>query len=891
MKRKFAIIIFLALYCTACFAQVTSGKRPLAFSDLGGWPAPGAPSISSDGKYIAFDVQTFSGPQITHSTLTLRSADGRWCVHFPGAKKITFMDDDRAALVGLGSDTLVIVKLGGTAVRYLSQVNSYQTTGDGEKATHVLAYLTQGVDSLLTLENVTTGRKLLFKQVSDYRFDPMNKYLVVLRQVSEGSLIILVDLKSTKKRTTPVKTISKLFFETGDKGILVLGVDHSVLFYPFDSDSAKVLVSDICSILPPEFKFTGLQSFDAASGRLIFSARKTAEDTPGRDSSSTVKIWSYNDPKLYPALMAGGQSHRTFAFEWSSNDHVLKRIEEDNDHLAGLKDDWALSRNYGDGETLERFWNRTAARRYFLISLKTGNRQELPGNPSFSLEGKYILWYDPENKNYFTEELASGITRNITQNIRTNWTVFGDDWVDAGSSSYTVGGWTADDQMVLLQDQHNLWLVDPKAETAPRNLTGDVHRQNCLFHLSSGHFGDQPFPLKKDLLLNAYDRDTKENGFFTVNLSQKHGLRELTMGPYVYQQMADYTSWTGMPPAVAANAKAYVVQRMSASSAPNLYYTRDFNTFAALTEFHPQAAVNWYSTELINWRLPNGQSNQGVLYKPENFDPGKKYPVIFYYYEQLSDLLNVFQPAALFTGPLNIPWFVSHGYLVFTPDIHYRTSHVAESVVNTIVSAAAYLTKLPFVDSMHMGVEGHSHGGYETNCILTHTSLFAAGCTASGVSDLISGYGTINYPSGTSFGSSVEYKQQRMGKMLWEAPGEYIANSPVFFLGHVTTPWLIMGTTQDDIVAFTQAEELFSELRRLGKKSWLLQYDDNHTLTEVNARDFTIRLEQFFDHYLKGVPAPEWLAGGDTEPNLLLPEEQKKADSLETRKPVTVIIP
>ncbi len=92
----------------------------------------------------------------------------------------------------------------------------------------------------------------------------------------------------------------------------------------------------------------------------------------------------------------------------------------------------------------------------------------------------------------------------------------------------------------------------------------------------------------------------------------------------------------------ANNANVYLITYSTATEYPNLQLTKDFKTFKQLTTLAPQSDYNWLTSELIHWNSFDGKRAEGILYKPENFDPRNKYPVIFYFYEQLSDGLNTY---------------------------------------------------------------------------------------------------------------------------------------------------------------------------------------------------------------------------------------------------------
>ena len=316
------------------------------------------------------------------------------------------------------------------------------------------------------------------------------------------------------------------------------------------------------------------------------------------------------------------------------------------------------------------------------------------------------------------------------------------------------------------------------------------------------------------------------------------------------------------PPIKARDAAVYIVQRMSVGESPNYYYTTNFKNFTPLTDIHPEKDWNWLHAESHTWKALDGSSLQGILYKPENFEPSKKYPLIFYCGEKMSEGGNRYLIPAPADGRMNIPWFVSNGYLVFTPDIYYKIGDPGQSIYNAVISAADYLSKYPWVDSSKMGLQGFELGAYAVNYLVTHTNRFAAACSASGVCDLISIYGALD-ENGASQYPRIEGYPYRLGATLWENPDLYIKNSPIFDADKVTTPLLTMHNKKDEIVPFAQGVEFFTGLRRLGKTAWMLQYDDgDHTVWGPSAVDFSIRVGQFFDHYLKNAPAPVWMIKG-----------------------------
>jgi dipeptidyl aminopeptidase/acylaminoacyl peptidase len=252
------------------------------------------------------------------------------------------------------------------------------------------------------------------------------------------------------------------------------------------------------------------------------------------------------------------------------------------------------------------------------------------------------------------------------------------------------------------------------------------------------------------------------------------------------------------------------------------------------------------------------------VYKPEDFDPKKKYPMIAYFYERSSDGLYGYSAPAPTPSRLNIPFFVSRGYIVFVPDIWYKTGYPGQSAYDYIVSGTRALVAKGYVDSTKLGLQGQSWGGYQIAHLITRTNLYAAAWAGAPVANMTSAYGGIRWGTGLNRQFQYEKTQSRIGATLWEKPNLYIENSPLFYFPKVKTPVVIMHNDADGAVPWYQGIEMFTALRRLGKPVWMLNYNnEDHNLVERrNRKDIQIREQQFFDYLLKGDKPAKWIAEG-----------------------------
>jgi dipeptidyl aminopeptidase/acylaminoacyl peptidase len=277
-----------------------------------------------------------------------------------------------------------------------------------------------------------------------------------------------------------------------------------------------------------------------------------------------------------------------------------------------------------------------------------------------------------------------------------------------------------------------------------------------------------------------------------------------------------------------------------------------------------QAERRWGTCELYEWTALDGQRLQGLLVKPEGFDPKRQYPMVVNFYERSSDELHRHDAPAPGRSTINYPYYASRGYLVFSPDIPYRTGYPGESCYNAVVSGVTSLIDRGFVDRGRIGVQGHSWGGYQVAYLLTKTNIFKCAESGAPVVNMFSAYGGIRWATGLSRMFQYEHTQSRIGGTIWEYPMRYYENSPLFSMDKVQTPVLILHNDADGHVPWYQGIEYFTALRRLGKPAWLLNYNEEpHWPVKLqNRKDFQLRMSQFFDHYLLDKPMPQWMQRG-----------------------------
>jgi dienelactone hydrolase len=896
---KYIFFFYLLIVDVPLFAQ----KQPIDTSSFKKWlTRVGFTAISHDGKYASYSINKSEGGSI----LTLLEIKGTWKKEFKNVSSGSFLKKS-GRFIFKKADSLCLVKLKTGAFSYITNVNSYKLSmGDNNEW---VAYQQKKLTKQLILRNLETEKEQSFDSVTAYWFNEKGSVLLLKTETKKDSSfcqslqwINLIDVSKITIWTG--EKVDNFTFDVMGRQLAFIAQDkkdkqesNSLWYYKAGLDKAY---------LSANLQTPGIENgliikndvpiFSKDCNHIYFKLQQTVVKPGIKSDAVQVDVWSYTDVKLQSEQL------RELSFEKSyvavinidaiENENKLSvsqplsrrvmQLEKDGETIIGsmenINGNFILI-NHQNGNPNESWWNAASRTSVYLISIKDGSRKILKEKLKYSKyihyvispNNKYVIYYDPDQINYFSYDISSGKTLNITQKIPVRINNEDYDDIPYPSPSVGLGGWLEQDLGLLIYDNYDIWVVDPSGIKSPVNFTNGYGRNhNIKFRLVYEDETLGKAPLKKDaiLMISAFNKINKYNGFFKKTIGANGDPELLTMGPYNYYHVSsqsppntNFLAGTS-PPIKAKDSNTWIVQRMSASEAPNYYLTWDFKNYTPLTNVLPHKDNNWLTAELVHWQMFDGRQGEGILYKPENFNSKKKYPVIFNYYEKLSDRLYDYPTPNTTNSNINIPYFVSNGYLVFTPNIYYETGELGQSVYNSVVSAAKYLFKLPWVDSTKIALQGHSFGGYETNYLITHTHLFAAAAEACGATDLISSYGGLGHQS-FSRQFIFETSQGRIGVTPWQAPNLYIKNSPIFNADFVTTPLLMMHNKKDGAVPWEQAVELFTAMRRLQKKVWMLQYDNGvHGVSRKDAEDYTIRLTQFFDHYLKGAPAPKWMTKG-----------------------------
>ncbi len=740
--------------------------------------------------------------------------------------------------------------------------------------------------STVVLRNLATGAETRIDSVTTYAFDDSAKWLgyvvstrggegdgVFVRVPGKDTSIALMAGKGDYRDFAFDRAGSQVAFTT-DRDDFSAREPKFTLYYASLKDAKPVPVATAGSV--------GRGLLVADYGRVAFSRSGTAIefgvapprlDTVPHDSlydKAIFDLWAWNDPHIMPQqkVDAARDRNRTFVALYQIASRKLVQLTDDSVPNATVSEDARAAMATSDVPyAIPAMWGEGGSDVY-AVDAATGRRslvkKDLRGSrPALSPGGRFITYMD--DGHWFAYDIAAGHTTDLTGSLKGDR--FDDELDDHPdiAPAYGIGGWTTGDRSVLLYDRYDVWEVDPTGARGPVVATDSVgRREHLIFRVVDLEREDPFIDPRQPVLLSALNEDTKAGGFYWLRLGARRAPEKIVMAD------ADF----GIP-LQAKHAGQLVVTRGTFEEFPDLYTGSDLTHLARISDANPQQKdFNWGTAELVHWISADGIPLSGILYKPENFDPARKYPMITYYYERLSDNLYHYVPPGG-RNVINPTHYVSNGYLIFEPDIPYEIGYPGPSAMKAVIPGVEMLVARGYVDLNALGLQGHSWGGYQTAYMITQTHMFKAAMAGAPVADMFSSYGGIRWQTGINRSFQYEHTQSRIGGSIWEYPLRYVENSPLFWADKITTPLLMMANDGDGSVPWYQGIEMYVALRRLGKEVYLIDYNgDEHNPTKrANQMDIAMRMQQFFDYHLRGFPEPDWMIHG-------IPYLQKGRDQL-----------
>ena len=906
----------------------TSGqKRPLTHTVYDSWKEIMHKSISPDGNYATFTINPQEGDGrvvFYHLKNNVQDSakraaeiqitfDSKYVVFKikPQLKVVKELRRQKKKKEELPKDSLGIYSFASRKVERIPNVKSYKIP---EKAAGWLAYQAEAKKEVkpkadanakpeekktekpkkkksnsddngytLVVRNLTSDKEQSFGFVKDYTFAKQGQGLLFSSTGNDSTMkagVYWYDLKNEKlqpiyegKSKYKVKGLS--VSEDGMQAAFLLDTDTTkaqvryfkLYHWKSSNPAATLLVDERTTSLPAGWLVSEHASpyFAKDGSKLFFGSnpRPLVQDTTLlAEEIVNVEVWNWQDDYIYPQQNKQLDAEKKRSYLFAVDPGSSKLTQLGSKEIPGIETGDEGNSIYALGESNLPYrdmivYDPATFNDFYLFNLKDGSRKtiakQIKGNASLSPKANYTIWYSQTDTAWYAYANATGKTAKLNRSMRVKFADEEDDHPDY-PSQYGTAGWTKDDQQLLIYDRYDIWAFDPQGMKEPVNLTKTGRSDKIVYRYVKQDSEERFIDPSKELLLSAFNEVTKASGYYTLNLANGK-LTKLIMENYRFGGVVK-----------AKNTSHILFTRESFREFPDVWAADgNFASMKKISDANPQMKnYLWGSVELVNWVSLDNIPLQGLLYKPEGFDPRKKYPMIVNFYEKESDNLHGHIKPEPLRSTINKATYVSNGYLVFVPDIVYKIGYPGESAHNCILPGVTSLIAKGFVDEYNIGIQGHSWGGYQIAYLVTRTNLFKAAEAGAPVANMTSAYGGIRWESGMSRMFQYEHTQSRIGGTLWQKPMQYIENSPLFFADKIQTPLLLLHNDADGAVPWYQGIEMYMAMRRLNKPVWLLNYngEPHWPVKRENRMDFQIRMMQFFNHYLKGAEAPDWMIKG-----------------------------
>jgi dipeptidyl aminopeptidase/acylaminoacyl peptidase len=911
------------LYCIfSCILLVTTAtygqqKKNLTEDDYGKWQSLGLTDMSPNGEWVAYAVTVQEDNDtlyvLNRTTKKLYklefgsnfefSKDNQWLAYrvgvpFKEAEKLTEQSKPIEYKMGLLNLTTGKKEL-------IKNIGRFGFSRNGKFLAAYLAPPKESKDkgSVLLVKNLTDSTTRTIGNVTEYAFNKQSDHIAYIVESSNiaGNSAELFNLNTyvLKVLASDTSKFSKLTWQKEGYGLAFF---KSFRKDRYEEDNAMVYTytnlykTPVLKVFNPEVApgfpagmrvastsnitlsddmtsvFFGLRDWtynelakkedrkagdsltkkDTAridSTRAIIAAKKgtTADKLAG------VDIWHWKDPEIQPRqkVTLGQDTVLSYLSVWNLDNNSFHQLANEDAPLVQLSGNQKYAVVYTDRKYKPAFKEDFADA--WLINTKTGTKKlafekSLAGGNGFprtSPDGKYLLYF--KDKHWWTYDIATGQNVNLTKDVKTDFWNVRDDH-PASRPAVGSGGWVKGDKEVLLYDEYNVWAAKPDGKGVRKLTNGE--KDETVYRVTRLDFEDQYLDDSKPIYFTTYGDRTKKFGYAKM---EKDKVSSLLFEDALVNRLIK---------AKDASSFAYVKQNFD--KPPSLFTTNNFSNNELIVSTNPQQQnYHWGKSEIVNFTSKNGKKLQGALFYPANYEPGKKYPMITYIYEILSNSVHSYTTPSQ-RSAYNTANFTTNGYFVFRPDIVYEIDDPGMSAVNCVVPAVEEVLKTGMIDKDKLGLMGHSWGAYQTSFIITQTNMFKAASAGAPLTNLISMANSIYWNTGTPDSKIFETSQGRFSGPWYDKMEAHMRNSPMYQAKNIKTPLLVAFGDKDGAVDWHQGIEMYSTMRRMEKPYIMLVYaDENHGLAKKeNQIDYQKRQKQFFDHYLLGKPAEKWITEG-----------------------------
>lgn len=840
-----------------------SHKKTLSEKDYGLWSTMEIKGSSAKGTWVCYNLSYESG----NDTLVIRSKDATKVYSFTKGKDGIF-GGNRWFVCSLPNNRIAIQDLEKGSREEIENVGKFDISADGN------TFIILQNDNVLSIR-YKGNLFARIEHVTDFVPNPNKTGMVYTIEKEKASLHycpfdgiddhfrrIIYEVNVTFEDITWNTTGNSIAFRKKPKTVTSPQDNNNLNHYSFETaklTSANFAAYDMKTEEVRNEVIVVKSITVSDDGTKVFFYTQVERKLV---SKPVVQIWNGSDSWTYRQTEVNKKHVNSYCYVWWPSTGEFKRLTADDESYLVLSGDQDFAITFNPAGKRPEFSNGNKFS-CNIQNISVGKQGGTSKKGVFNADeitpshGGYYVLYRINNE-WFIYNLHTEKTTNLS-------TIFPNKFPDQSNDrggvkpDFQIAGWTKDDKEILVYDEYDIWSINLTNFKIGRITKG---REAALIYRIVMPFGKT-------------NKNTNFDGFTYPLLSPEKELFLSVKGKLSKQ--SGYSWWNGSEYRIVMADKTF--DELCFRYGDNtIYFTKeDFNSPPELIAYEVNARKQkrvfksnpqhsdylWGKSELIEYHDSNGNSLKGALFYPAGYEAGKKYPMVVYIYERLSDHVHTYGNPTVHNGggSVNVSTLTAQGYFVLYPDIKYRTDKVGFSATDCVVNATKTVIARGLVYSNKVALVGHSFGGYEAAFIATQTDLFATFVIGAGVTNILSSYLSIGWNRGRPEIWRYEHDQWRMSKSLFEDMETYLENSPITHAQKVTAPILIWSGEQDKQVHYYQSIEFYNALRRLGKKEVMLIYPNNrHRLTEpASEEDFEHRLQQWFDTFLKDLPPAEWI--------------------------------
>jgi dipeptidyl aminopeptidase/acylaminoacyl peptidase len=869
-------------------AQEAPGKRTLQIADYQLWRTISDESISDDGRWVAWTYARVRGDD----TLTVRSLDDETRHEVARASGVVFSTDGRWIAYSIAPEFLEIERLERegdpvpTQVGLLDLATGETRTWDdadsfgfSEGGSHLWVKKRKSDEEAehdgtdLILRNLREGYEELIGSVGEMAFDEAGTRFAftVDAENGDGNGLYVVDLATGARRGLDNSKDRYARLSWSEDGGSIAVLRGAVPQGSVERTNRLIAFSSLASGSPARFDFAAdgpglregwvLSEKDALvfdeDASMLFVATKP-QDTELEEWGdeglplADVNIWHWADDRI--------QAQQQQQLSRDEDRTYVAAVSLDDGHLAHLADErmktveitkngrWGIGRDDADHVS---DWQPSVAD-FHRIDTRTGERTPVLEAQLRTLglspdSRHWLYWKDGHVWDYRLDEDRHV---NLTASAPVDFTNqqydrFGE------KPPHGLAGWADEGDGVLLYDRWDVWL-QPFDGSPARNLTGGFGADGEIrLRYVQTDPDEEEIDLDEPLLLDAYGEWTKKEGFFRLDGDD-------------LEQLAWEDRRFGTPQR-AEDAERFLFTVQTFEDFPDLWVSAgSFADRDRISVANPQQdEFLWGRRILFDYTLSDGIRLQGTLAIPETHTEGERLPMVVRFYEKYSQDLHAY-PTPQYRHQPNFAGLVSNGYLLMQPDVHFRIGSSHSDMLEAVEAATRKVIEMGYADPDAVGLSGHSYSGGGSAYIATRSDMFAAIAHGAAPINLVSEFNQLFVGSGQNNHSYDIYGQGRYATNPYDDFDLYWDQSPISGVENMNTPVLYLHGEDDPTVNWEQGLEWYNALRFLDKPViWLSYPDEGHGLRKLqNIVDFQYRLQDFFEHHLKGEAAPSWMTDG-----------------------------